>query len=165
LNTDIEEKFQLLNPLHKHHIDRLWKYYQTTTKENREYIEKYVATLLIRNFGPHFEDKTILLNPSSFSNGEFKLGISLYGDVPVGEVGLNRIDFIKQIGIFSMTGGGKTNLAHLLALQLLKKEIPFFVVDWKRSWRNLISLRTEIPELDKLGGVGGRRSRGSDLET
>ncbi|MFH2033063.1 MAG: hypothetical protein ABIJ40_20920 [Bacteroidota bacterium] len=148
--TDIEKKFKLLRPIHKKHIDRLWKYYLTTTKENREYIEKYVNTLLIRNFGSHFDDKNVLLPPSPASDGEFKLGISMYGNVPVGEIGINRIDFIKQIGIFSMTGGGKTNLSHLLALQLLKKDIPFLTIDWKRSWRSTISLTEKIPELKKL---------------
>lgn len=150
MNTDIEEHFQILKPICGKTIDSLWKYYQVTTKENKDFIEKYVNTLLTRSFGEHFVDKKILLPPSPLSNGEFKLGTSLYGNVPVGEVGLNRSDLIRQVGIFSMTGGGKTNLAHLLALQLLKKEIPFLVVDWKRSWRNLFSLKNEIPELDKL---------------
>ncbi len=54
---------------------------------------------------------------------------------------------MKQIGIFAVTGEGKTNLAYLLALQLLKSRIPFIVIDWKRSWRSLLSLQDRFPEL------------------
>jgi len=69
-------------------------------------------------------------------------------------------DFIKQIGIFSITGEGKTNLAYLLTLQLLKNKIPFLVIDWKRSWRNLLSLQDKFPELKQVHVFTiGRRQR------
>lgn len=59
-------------------------------------------------------------------------------------------DFIKQIGIFAITGEGKTNLAYLLAIQLLKSGVPFIVIDWKRSWRNLLTLQDRFPELKQV---------------
>lgn len=58
-------------------------------------------------------------------------------------------DFIKQIGIFSITGGGKTNTGMLLALQLLKNKIPFMVIDWKRQWRSMLSLK-DFPNLKEV---------------
>ncbi|MFC1551318.1 hypothetical protein ACFL6P_02010 [Candidatus Latescibacterota bacterium] len=46
---------------------------------------------------------------------------------------LQPCDFIKQIGIFAVTGEGKTNLAYL-ALQLLKSKTPFMLYPVKESW-------------------------------
>jgi DNA helicase HerA-like ATPase len=39
-----------------------------------------------------------------------------------------------------VTGSGKTNAAQALLLGLLEKDIPFLVIDWKRSYRALRSL-------------------------
>jgi hypothetical protein len=41
-------------------------------------------------------------------------------------------------------------LAYNLALQLLKSKTPLMVIDWKRSWRNLLSLSNEYPELKNV---------------
>jgi hypothetical protein len=94
----------------------------------------------------------ILLPPPSIQNaaGTFLLGTSMYNSKPQHKLYLRHEDFIKQIGIFAVTGEGKTNLAYLLALQLLKQNIPFVVIDWKRSWRNLLSLQDTFPELKEV---------------
>lgn len=59
-------------------------------------------------------------------------------------------DFLKRVGIFAITGEGKTNLEYHLALQLLESKTPFMVIDWKRSWRNLLSLENKHPELKNV---------------
>ena len=97
--------------------------------------------------GP-LEDRIILLPPPSEeeAKGDFILGNVIYRDKKLFPLYLKEEDFIKQIGIFSITGGGKTNTAMLLSLQLLKKKIPFMVIDWKRQWRSMLSLE-KFPEL------------------
>ncbi|MHC4307620.1 MAG: ATP-binding protein, partial [Planctomycetota bacterium] len=74
----------------------------------------------------------------------------LYNDKKLHSLYLRPDDFTKQVGIFAVTGEGKTNLAYLLALQLLKTKVPFIVIDWKRSWRNLLSLKDKFPELKNV---------------
>jgi type IV secretory pathway VirB4 component len=44
------------------------------------------------------------------------------------------------VGIFGRSGSGKTNLAYLLVLDLVKAGKPFLVFDWKRNYRDLLSL-------------------------
>ena len=47
---------------------------------------------------------------------------------------------MKHTGIFATTGSGKTHVAYNLRCQFNKRKIPFLVIDWKRSYRNLKSL-------------------------
>jgi hypothetical protein len=98
------------------------------------------------------ENAQILLEPPTVENskGEYLLGDIIYNKKKRHPLYLNPEDFIKQIGIFAITGEGKTNLAYLLALQLLKSKTPFTVIDWKRSWRNLLSSKDKHPELKNV---------------
>ena len=43
--------------------------------------------------------------------------------------------------INGMTGAGKTNLALHVLRELRAKQKPFLVLDWKRSYRDLVQLR------------------------
>lgn len=107
--------------------------------------EKYLKQELL-------EKKKILLNPLLNKNsfGDFFVGDVLYNENIIQGLYLRKEDFIKQVGIFAVTGEGKTNLAYLLSMQLLKNKIPFTVIDWKRSWRNLLSLQDKYPELKDI---------------
>ena len=91
------------------------------------------------------ENRQILLEPPNEkdSKGTYLLGDIIYNKKKLHELHLNSKDFLNQIGIFAITGEGKTNLAYLLALQLIDSKTPFMVIDWKRSWRNLLSLHTK----------------------
>lgn len=113
-------------------------------------IEIQIIAEKILKKGP-LEDRVILLPPPSQeqAEGDFILGKVIYRDNKLFPMYLKEEDFIKQIGIFSITGGGKTNTAMLLALQLLKKNIPFMVIDWKRQWRSMLSL-DDFPEMKKV---------------
>ena len=72
----------------------------------------------------------ILLSPPFIQNasGKFLLGDVVYNNKKLHSLYLRPEDFIKQIGIFAITGEGKTNLAYLFALQLLRSKVPFIVV-------------------------------------
>lgn len=83
--------------------------------------------------------EAILLPPPApeAAAGEFLLGTLCYGHRTLRPLRLRRENFIKHISIFSITGGGKTNVAQLLVLGLLNKDTPFLVVDWERSYHAL----------------------------
>ncbi|MFC1678733.1 helicase HerA domain-containing protein [Elusimicrobiota bacterium] len=83
--------------------------------------------------------------------GEHPIGQIVYNNKDLYPLALREIDFIKQIGIFSITGAGKTNLGMLLALQLLKKKTPWLILDWKRQYRSLLSLDPEkYPKVENI---------------
>ncbi len=147
-DDDVREFCRKLKPVIGKKADSLWiLYLSEDEKRRREFAldiqliaEKFLAK----------EEKQILLSPPSQEDafGLFHLGDVQYNGKSLYPLCLSPEDFIKQIGIFSITGEGKTNTAMLLALQFLKFRLPFLVVDWKRGWRNLLSYRGRYPGLN-----------------
>ncbi len=147
-DDDVRELCRKLKPVIGKKADSLWiLYLSEDEKRRREFAldiqliaEKYLAK----------EEKQILLSPPSQEDafGLFHLGDVQYNGKALYPLCLAPEDFIKQVGIFSITGEGKTNTAMLLALQFLKFRLPFLVVDWKRGWRNLLSYRGRYPGLN-----------------
>jgi hypothetical protein len=140
---DIEGLCRKLKPILGTKADELWYMWLAADLQERKELEieiELIAEKVLKH-GP-LQDRVILLPPPSEENAEgtFLLGEAVYRDKKLFSVYLNKEDFIKQIGIFSITGGGKTNTGMLLALQLIKKRIPIMVIDWKRQWRSILSL-------------------------
>ena len=113
---------------------------------SRNPIAKLKAERLIHLFKNKFipnDDKYILLPPPSIeeARGEFHLGTINYGEKELYSLYLTREDLNKHVSLFGITGSGKTYLALNLILELLEKDVPFIVIDWKRSYyRDLSSL-------------------------
>ena len=152
-SQEIEETCKKLKPLIGNEADKLWYFYLAEDEHDRKDVAldiEIIAEKLLKQ--SPLEEKEILLEPPSEENsqGPFLVGDVIYNQDIIHRICLRHEDFIKQIGIFAITGEGKTNLAYLLALQLLKQKIPFIVIDWKRSWRNLLSLQDKIPELKEM---------------
>jgi hypothetical protein len=140
---DIEGLCRKLKPILGTKADELWYMWLAADLQERKELEieiELIAEKVLKH-GP-LQERVVLLPPPSEENAEgtFLLGEAVYRDKNLFSVYLNKEDFIKQIGIFSITGGGKTNTGMLLALQLIKKRIPVMVIDWKRQWRSILSL-------------------------
>ncbi len=140
---DIEGLCRKLKPIIGTKADELWYMWLASDLLERKELEieiQLIAEKVLKH-GP-LQDRVILLPPpeEEQAQGDFLLGDVIYRDKKLYPIYLKEEDFIKQIGIFSITGGGKTNTGLLLALQLVKKKIPFMVIDWKRQWRSILSL-------------------------
>ncbi|MFH1237940.1 MAG: hypothetical protein V1491_00700 [archaeon] len=152
-SEEIEETCKKLKPVIGDKAQNLWYMYLAEDEKNRKDLTldiEIIAEKLLKKEA--LEQQTILLEPPSLydSLGFFTVGNVVYNNKTLHKLSLSPEDFIKQIGIFAVTGEGKTNLAFLLSLELLKMDIPYFAIDWKRSWRGLLSLRDKIPELQKV---------------
>jgi len=77
------------------------------------------------------------------ADGDYLLGVVLDQNKPLYPFYLREEEMIKHIIILGGTGSGKTNAAFLLAMQFLDRGKPMLVFDWKRNYRDLLS----IPEL------------------
>lgn len=149
---DIEAICRKLKPIIGEKADELWYRWLASDFQERKDLEidiQLIAEKVLKH-GP-LQDRVILLPPPSEeqAKGDFILGKVVYRDKKLYPLYLKEEDFIKQIGIFSITGAGKTNAGLLMALQLLKKNIPFTIIDWKRQWRSMLSL-PDFPELKKV---------------
>ena len=149
-SEEIEETCKRLKPVIGDKAQELWYMYLAENEKNRKDLTldiEIIAEKLLKKDA--LEHQTILLEPPSLydSLGFFTVGDVIYNNKTLHKLSLSPEDFIKQVGIFAVTGEGKTNLAFLLALELLKMGIPFFAIDWKRSWRGLLSLKDGIPKV------------------
>jgi hypothetical protein len=143
LDHELKLLCKKLKPLLGKKADALWLAYLTAeTPQSKREAEVFIQMFAMRHLNATVDEANILLPPPSreAASGEFLLGNIIYGNKQLFPVYLRPENFIKHIGIFSITGGGKTNLAQILVLNLLQKNIPFLVVDWKRSYRALWTL-------------------------
>ena len=125
-SQDIEGICRKLKPIIGEKADRLWHMYLAEDFKDRKTIETEIEICAEKYLKQEPLTKgEILLPPPSpdDAKGIFYLGNVVYNKKPICPLFLKNEDFIKQVGIFSITGEGKTNLAYLLALQLLKSNI------------------------------------------
>ena len=161
LDHELKELCRKLKPLVGRRADALWLAYATAeTMDSKREAESLIQMFGSKYLTPDVDEKPILLPPPSpkAASGEFLLGTILYGKKPMLPLYLTRENFIKHIGIFSITGGGKTNVAQGLLLGLLEKKIPFLVLDWKRSYRSLLTLKNEHVKDIQIFTVGRKTS-------
>jgi hypothetical protein len=147
---EVEKVCKKLKPILGRKAEKLWYMYLAEDEKGRKDLALDIEIMAEKMLKKHaLEGQVILLEPPSIndSSGLFLVGDVIYNNQSLHQLFLRPKDMIKQVGIFAVTGEGKTNLAFLLALQLLKSKIPFLVIDWKRSWRNLLSLQDQFPEL------------------
>ena len=133
-----------LEPLIGEKARALWLSYATSeTPRAKMEAETFIHLVAMRQLPEGHNDDTPLLPPppAERAKGEFELGHILYGARKTGIAGLSRTDLTKHVLISGITGSGKTNVAYNLLDQLLTREIPWLVVDWKRAYRKI----KEIP--------------------
>ena len=162
LDSDLKRLCQRLRPILGRRTDPLWHAFITAESPQ----SRMEAAALIQMLGLKYlktDDSEVLLPPPAPQqmSGDFLLGQVHYGQRPRGFLYLRPENFIKHIGIFSITGGGKTNVAQLLLLGLLEKEVPFLVVDWKRSYHALRSLNH--PKVNRLQVYSLGRKTGNEF--
>ena len=146
-----------LKPILGRRADALWAAYATAeTPLSKQEAEALINLLAMQYLSASVGDEPILLPPPSAeaAAGEFLLGTLSYGRAKLSPLYLRRENFIKHIGIFSITGGGKTNVAQLLLLGLLNKDVAWMVIDWKRSYHALRSAPVEKAKQIQVYSVG-----------
>jgi len=146
-----------LKPLIGKKADALWIAHATAeTPEAKRQTEALIQMLAAKYLSNRVDDLNILLPPPSRedASGEFPLGTVVYGKTELFPLHLRRENFIKHIAISSITGGGKTNVAQILLLGLLERNVPFLVVDWKRSYRALRALNRPNTQKIRVFTVG-----------
>ena len=146
----IDELFEKLYPVMGNKLDVLWAEYWMEDWKGKKEIEDMLNLLYAAKIKKNISSDYILLPPPDKEavKGKFPLGTVSYNNKDLYKLNLKEKDFLYQINIVGSTGSGKTNAAYILALELLKNNTPFLAIDWKRGWRNLLSLKN--PEVEQL---------------
>ncbi len=140
---NIEDVFAKLRPIMGEQIDSLWQEYLIADASIRQTIERTLRIILAQRLAETFKSEYVLLTPppKQLANGRYSIGLIYYGGEVFYPFSLREEEFIQHIGIFGRSGSGKTNLAYLILTGLSKANKPFLVFDWKRNYRDLISLK------------------------
>jgi len=138
----IDDVFRKLRPVMGPKLDLLWQEYVVSDTSVRREIERVLRIELAQRLDETFESSQLLLKPppAPLAAGDYPAGEVYYAQELQYPFGIREEEFIQHIGIFGRSGSGKTNLAYLLVLDLIGAGKPFLVFDWKRNYRDLLSL-------------------------
>lgn len=139
----VDELLRKLKPvLGEEKTERIWRNYISVDNGLKQLIETDLRLKLAKTLEESFESRQRLLEPppEALAYGEYQLGEVYYGKTPVCPFGFREDEFIQHIAIFGRSGSGKTNIAFLLLRELLRHKKPFLVFDWKRNYKDLLSL-------------------------
>lgn len=139
---DIDEVFRKLKPVMGRKLELLWQEYILAGPDIRRMIEQTLRVMLARRYDEAFDSRHVLLAPppEDVARGEYPLGVIHYANDSFYPFGLREAEFIQHIGLFGRSGSGKTNVCYLILQTLVRAGKPFLVFDWKRNYRDLLSL-------------------------
>lgn len=88
------------------------------------------------------------------SQGEYELGSVIYDNREIGKFGLREKEFLRHLGLFGITGTGKSNVVFKLIDELIRHGKHVFVFDWKRQYRDILTYKSDLDIL--IFGVGNK---------
>ena len=145
-SISVEEICRKLKPLLGSKVDEIYlRYSLSDSKEEQQEIENILKSLYHKKLN-ELLSKNILLEPPKQEevSGEYVLGKVSYANKELYDFALREEDFSRHICISGMSGSGKTTLAFGIIEQLLEKNKPFMVFDWKKSFRPLLPKHEEV---------------------
>jgi len=139
MKQDIKTTLQKLKPFIGKKAEALWYLYQSSDYREKADIEIKI-NLIAEMYLKSFQEK-IELPPLSKTEaeGDFKIGDITYIDKKLYDFKLINQELLRHIGIFGQTGSGKTVASLNLLKALCKEKVPFFVFDYKRNYRDIIT--------------------------
>ena len=131
-----------LKPILGDQMDQIYMAYCAEDEEGKKQIEKYLELLAFQHMPQKLESSSPGLLPPSknAAAGEYPLGTVKYADKGLYPFGLREDEWIQHVAILGRSGAGKTNLGFIILDQLKRKGKPFILFDWKRNYRDLLSL-------------------------
>ena len=131
-----------LKPILGSKVDQIYEAYLAEDAEGRIQIENYLELLAAKHISAKLEQSDIVLIPPSReqAKGDYPIGQVNYSGKNLFEFGLREDEWIQHCAILGRSGAGKTNIGFLILQQLKQKNKPFLLFDWKRNYRDLLSL-------------------------
>jgi hypothetical protein len=136
-----EEICKRLRPVIGKKVDNIYlKYALSKDKDEKMEMEHALKILYEKYLNTHLLSEKVFLEPPSKDvvSGEYELGTVSYADKDFYPFGLREKEWIRHMCVTGMSGSGKTNLAFLIAGNFLAKNKPFWIFDWKKSFRPLL---------------------------
>ena len=139
----VRQMCQKLQPVLGPSIEKVYLAWQAEDEDGKELLEKYLQRLAFKYLPNDLSSSEVDLLPptQSQAQGEYELGTVIYGQKPLYPFGLREDEWIQHMAILGRSGAGKTNTGFLVLKTLKEHNKPFLLFDWKRNYRDLLSLR------------------------
>ena len=131
-----------LKPILGPKMDQIYQAYLAEDVEGKKQIERYLELLSTKYIPQKLELSESMLFPPGQDQvyGEYAIGSVQYCDKDLYPFGLRENEWIQHLGIVGRSGAGKTNVGFLILQELHRHKKPFLLFDWKRNYRDLVSL-------------------------
>ena len=141
MTREVREALERLRPALGPSTETLWASYLAADMNGRRELESQLLLMdMARNrTGPGQGPPPLPPPEPGVLAGWLRLGDVVYPNTPPTPFGLNRGELIQHVGIFGRSGAGKTNTVMCLLRELLDKDVPFLIFDWKRNYRDLLA--------------------------
>lgn len=142
----VEELARKLKPLFGKKIDELYfRYMNASSEEEKGEIFQLLTSLYQKHLSQLLE-KDFFLEPPKKENlgGEYPLGKVSYAGKKLFDFNLREKDWSRHVCITGMSGSGKTTFALNILNNFSKRNKPFLVFDWKKSFRPLMKTDPEV---------------------
>lgn len=138
----IRQMCMKLKPILGSQTETLLTAYMAEDETGKDQIEQYVQQLTAKYLPITLSDNDAVLIPPSKEKaaGEYSIGKVQYAGKELYEFGLREDEWIQHMAIVGRSGAGKTNTGFLILRDLKQKNKPFLLFDWKRNYRDLISI-------------------------
>lgn len=140
-HIDFPEICKQLRPFLGTKVDNLFlEYSMADTQQKKQEIYQVIIVLYSKYIGENLLDKSVLLKTPEEGTvaGEYELGKIHYPNKDPQVFGLREYDWSRHMCVTGMSGSGKTTFAIRIIHNFIKKEKPFIVFDWKKSFRKLL---------------------------
>ncbi len=151
---EVYELCRKLKPVLGDRADRLWLAYLAEDNRGKQELEIALQLLAAQHLGVNVQVPDVHLSapPADKAFGQYNLGSVVYCDRPLHAFGLREDELIQHTAIFGRSGAGKTNTVFVLLESLLDQKKPFLLFDWKRNYRDLLSVRKDEILVYTVGG-------------
>lgn len=141
---DIDKLLRKLEPLIPERVERWHRARDFADPEVKGLLEKEILSVAYKLLGDFRRKVLLSLPPEKKAKGSIHLGTIIY-EKEKWPLGVSQAELLRNMGIFGMSGSGKTNTAFHIFKQLVEKRVPVLFWDWKRTTRHLIpNLRGKI---------------------
>jgi hypothetical protein len=139
---------QRLKPILGNRMSQVFEAYCAEDAEGKQQIETYLELLSAKHLPTGLDDSQPGLIPPSEKQayGPYTIGSVVYAGKCLYDFGLREDEWIQHVGVFGRSGAGKTNVGFVILKQLQDKGKPVLIFDWKRNYRDLLTL----PEFENI---------------
>jgi len=144
MRHEIQQLCRKLRPVLGRKIDLLWSaYIAETDPAGRADIAQTLELLAARHLKHNFQPDRWPFPPPSeqfAQSGDLRLGTIDYANRSMYPFALKSNRLKEHILISGRSGSGKTNLTFILMKSIMQKGIKVLALDWKRGYRDLLSV-------------------------